>query len=129
MQIDDLISSYVKLRDKKAEIKSQYDAKVLKIDETLDKIEKVLLVRFRDSGTESAKTEYGTAFLSTRNSCTAADKESFLEFVREKDEWGLLDVRPLKSAVEVFKSEHDDLPPGLNWRSEVVVSVRRSPNS
>lgn len=126
MQLSELIGKYVQIRDKKAEIKAQYDAKIALVDEALSKIEAKLLETFQATGVESVRTDFGTAYTSTRHSCTAADKEAFLNFIRDNEEWGLLEVRPLKTAVEQYKSMHDDLPPGLNWRSEVVVNVRRS---
>jgi hypothetical protein len=126
MQLNELIGRYVQIRDKKAEIKAQYDAKVAAIDEALDKIEAKLLETFQHTGVESVRTDYGTAYTSTRNYCTAADKQAFLDFIQSREEWGLLDVRPLKSAVESYKDANQELPPGLNWRSEIVVNVRRS---
>jgi hypothetical protein len=126
MQLSELIGKYVEIRDKKAEIKAEYDAKIAKIDAVLDKIECALLASFQQTGTESVKTDSGTAYIVERNYCTAADKSAFLDFVKDKDEWGLLEIRPMKSAVETYKSLHNDLPPGLNWRSEVVVNIRRS---
>lgn len=126
MQLNDLIGKYVQFRDRKAEIKAEYDGKVAMIDEKLKLIEAKLLETFQRTGVESVRTDHGTAYTSTRNSCTTADKAAFLEYVRSNDEWGLLDVRPLKSAVEQYKDTNQDLPPGLNWRSEIVVNIRRS---
>jgi hypothetical protein len=75
---------------------------------------------------DSVKTEAGTAYKSTRISVTTGDKDAFMEFVRTNDEWPLLEVRPSKSAVEEYRAAHDDLPPGINWRAEQVVNIRRS---
>lgn len=111
MQLNDLIGKYVQIRDKKAEIKAEYDGKVAMIDEKLKLIEAKLLETFQRTGVESVRTDHGTAYTSVRNSCTTADKTAFLEYVRNNDEWGLLDVRPLKSAVEQYKDAHDDYPP------------------
>lgn len=127
MQTGELIAHYLKARDKKEELKAAYDAKAKKIDEVLTKIEGALMVRMEREGTESMKSEHGTAYISTRNSCTTADKEAFLKYIRDHNEWGLLDARPLKSAVEVFIDANDgELPPGINWRSENVLRIRRS---
>jgi 5'-3' exonuclease len=126
MKMSDLVAKYIELRDKKAEYKAAYDAKVALIDETLDKIEAKLLQVFDDTGMDSVKTEAGTAYKSTRVSVTTGDKDAFMEFVRTNDEWPLLEVRPSKSAVEEYRQQHDDLPPGINWRAEQVVNIRRS---
>lgn len=126
MKMSDLVAMYVQLRDKKAEYKAEYESKVAKIEENLSKIEAKLLQVFEESGMDSVKTEAGTAYKSTRVSVTTGDKDAFMEFVRTNDEWPLLEVRPSKSAVEQYREQHDDLPPGINWRAEQVVNIRRS---
>ena len=126
MKMSDLVAKYIQLRDKKAEYKAEYEAKVAQIEEILDKIEGKFLQVFEESGMDSVKTEAGTAYKSTRVSVTTGDKDAFMEFVRTNDEWPLLEVRPSKSAVEEYRAAHDDLPPGINWRAEQVVNIRRS---
>lgn len=126
MQLNELIAKYVELRDKKAELATAAKEKIARIDVVLDKMEAALLVALEQSGAESFKTDQGTAYKTDKVSCTTADKTVFLEFIRANDLWPLLDARPLKAAIEEYKNEHGDIPPGLNWRSEKVVNVRRS---
>jgi len=127
MQINELIGKYVAARDKKDELRSKYNEKVRMIDDYLTKIEGALLAAMEANGTESMRTEAGTAYISSQNSCTTADKEAFLKYIKDNQEWGLLDARPLKSAVEVYIETNDgELPPGINWRSESVVRIRRA---
>ncbi len=126
MKMSDLVAKYIELRDKKAEYKAEYDVKVGRIEEALDKIEAKLLEVFDSAGMDSVKTEAGTAYVSTRTAASVADRDSFMEFVRTNDEWPLLEIRASKAAVEEYRSQHDDLPPGINWREERVVNIRRS---
>jgi len=126
MKMSDLVAKYIELRDKKSEFKAAYDAKVGKIDEVLDQIENKLLEVFESTGMDSVKTEAGTAYKSTRTSASVGDREAFMEFVRTNDEWPLLEIRASKTAVEEYRAAHDDLPPGINWREERVVNIRRS---
>lgn len=127
MKISELVAKYIELRDKKAEIKAEYDAKVAKVDEVLNKIEGKFLEVFEQTGMDSVKTEFGTAYSSLRTSASIADREAFMEFVKNHDEWPLLEVRCSKTAVEQYKTANDEqLPPGINWRAERVVNVRRS---
>ena len=37
-----------------------------------------------------------------------------------------MEVAVVKSAVEQYKSVNQELPPGINWREERVVNIRRS---
>lgn len=126
MKLSELVAKYIELRDKKYELKHQYDFKVAKLDEVLDKIENKLLEVFDGAGMDSVKTEFGTAYASTRSTASVADREAFMNFVKEKQEWSLLEIRAAKLAVEQYKAANEDLPPGINWREERVVNVRRS---
>lgn len=126
MKISELVEKYVALRDKKAEYKGEYDAKVAKVDQVLNKIECKLLEVFEQTGMDSVKTEFGTAYKSVRSSASVADRDAFMEYVKANDEWQLVEVRAAKIAVEQFKDVNNDLPPGVNWREERVVNFRRA---
>lgn len=124
--MEELVEKYILLRDKKAELSATFKAKVAKLDEVLAKIEGALLVQFKEHGMESVRTKAGTAYKSTRTSATVADWDSVLDYIQQNELWNMLDKRVNKTAVEQFKEENGDLPPGVNWREEVVVNIRRS---
>jgi hypothetical protein len=126
MKLSDLVAKYIELRDRKAQHKAEYEQKVAVLEESMDKIEAKLLELFQSTGMESIKTDAGTAYQSVRTSTSVADKEAFLEFVKTREEWSLLDVRASKLAVEQFVAANEDIPPGINLRQEKVVNVRRS---
>lgn len=126
MKLSELVAKYIELRDKKSQFKAEYDAKVVKIEEALDKIEAILLETFDKTGLDSAKTEFGTAYTTTRTTASVADKDAFMEHVKAKEDWQLLEVRVSKTGVEQYKEVNEDLPPGVNWRAERVVNVRRT---
>lgn len=128
MKLDELVASYIKLRDKKAQIKAEYDAKVDGIDALMSKIEAALLKKFEETGQESARTDSGTAYKAVKTSCTVADKDTFMKYVQAQNAWELLDVRANKTAVDQFRGVNEDLPPGLNWREVIVVNVNRPKN-
>ena len=128
MKLDELVANYIKLRDKKSQLKKQYDEKVAKVDAVMDKMEAIILKTFQDSGIDSARTDAGTAYISTRTSATVGSREEFLSWVlQDPDERSIfLENKVSKVAVEQFKAANDDLPPGINFRSEVTVGVRRA---
>ena len=126
MKLSELVAKYIELRDKKAQIKAEYDGKVAKLDENLDKIEAVLLKTFDSAGMDSVKTEFGTAYTSTRTTASVANPDVFMKYVVANEAWHLLEKRAAKSGVEQYKAEHDDVPPGVSWRSERIVNIRRS---
>lgn len=126
MKLLDAVEKYIEYRDKKAELKTKYEADVEDLDKKMAKIEAALLEAFDKTGMDSAKTKSGTAYIAVRTSASVADKEAFMEFVKAKEEWPLLEIRASKTGVEQFKSIHEDLPPGVNWREERVINIRRS---
>lgn len=125
MKINEIVDKYIVLRDKKASIKKEYDEKAAKIDQVMEKMEGVILKHFDETGAESLRTEAGTAYKSNRTSATVADWDAFLAHVQKHEAWELLEHRAAKKAVEEYKAANDDVPPGVNWRSEIVVNIRR----
>jgi hypothetical protein len=125
MEASELVEKYIELRDKKAEIKKEYEAKTQKLDEVLDKIESTLLKTFQDSGLESISTKAGTAYTSSRSTAKVADKDLFMQFVINGENWEFLENRCSKEAVEQYKAANNDLPPGISWSEIRTVNVRR----
>jgi hypothetical protein len=126
MKINELVEKYIALRDRRAERKASYDK-----DDSLDvamqeKIEAVLLKHFNETGAESVKTAYGTAYKSSRTSATVADRDVFFTYVIEHKAYELLESRCNKTAVAQHKAANNDLPPGINWREELTINVRRA---
>lgn len=126
MKLSDAVSLYIKMRDKKAQMKAEFDASVAPLNEKMEKLEAKLLDVFNKTGMDSVKTEFGTAYTTTRVTASVADREIFMTHVRENDDWALLEVRAAKSAIEQYRENNNDLPPGISMREERVVNVRRS---
>lgn len=126
MNITEVVEKYIALRDKKAALKRDYEAKVEAIDQMLDKVETLLLTNMQEQGVDSYKTPAGTAYKSVRASASVADRESFMRFIQETGEWSMLDVRANKTAVQEYREANNDLPPGVNWSEQIVVNIRRS---
>lgn len=126
MKLSDAVKLYIQLRDKKAELKAEYEAKVADIDEKLNALEAKLLQVFNETGTDSVRTEFGTAYVTTRNSVSVVDRDAFLSFIRETGDFSLLEVRPSRSAVPEFAAANGEPPPGVTMRTERVVNIRRS---
>lgn len=122
-----IVEKYIALRDMKALMKTKYEAKVAKVDQIMDKIEGAILAEFNAQGMEACTTKAGTAYKQLRVSAGVADWDSALGFIREQELWQMLEHRVSKVAVSEYKDANDgDLPPGINWREEYVINVRRS---
>lgn len=127
MKLSEAVTLYIQLRDKKAQMKSEFEASVAPINEKMEKLEAKLLDVFNKTGMDSVKTEFGTAYTAVRTTASVADREAFMEFVKANEEWSLIEVRAAKTAIEQFRDNNDnELPPGINIRSERVVNIRRS---
>lgn len=126
MKLSEVVAKYVELREKKANLKSEYDMQVAPIEAKMAKIEGKLLEVLDQTGGKSFRTPHGTAYVTVRTTASVADREAFFEFVKQNEEWPLMQVAVVKSAVEQYKSVNQELPPGINWREERVVNIRRS---
>lgn len=127
MKLSEAVTLYIQLRDKKLQMKSDFDASVAPINDKMEKLEAKLLDVFNKTGMDSVKTEHGTAYTAVRTTASVADREAFMEFVKANEEWSLIEVRAAKTAIEQFRDNNDnELPPGINIRSERVVNIRRS---
>ncbi len=126
MKLSEAVSIYIKMRDKKAQMKAEFDASIAPLNEKMEKLEAKLLDVFNKTGMDSVKTEFGTAYTTTRVTASVADREIFMTHIKENDDWALLEVRASKTAVEQYRDNNNDLPPGISMREERVVNIRRS---
>ena len=126
MKLSDVVAKYIELRDKKAQIKAEYDMQIAPIEEKMLKIEGKLIEVLNQTGGKLIRTPHGTIYTSVRSYASVADREAFFEFVKQNGEWPLLESRANKTAVQEYRDLHQDLPPGINWREERIVNIRRS---
>lgn len=126
MDTAELIGKYVQLRDLIGEREKKHKEALAPMKEMLDKIAAVLHQRLDADGANSVNTPNGVAFKTTKTSVTVADKEGFMGWLKANDRLDLLDVRANKTAIVAYREEMQDLPPGLNWREEIEVQVRRA---
>lgn len=126
MKLNEVVEKYILIRDRRSARKKEFDAADAHDKELQAKIESKLLQVFEQTGLDSCRTEFGTAYKSSRSSASVADKEVFMKFVRDSQAWPLLEVRAAKTAIEQYKDEHQELPPGVNWSEEVTINVRRA---
>lgn len=123
----DLAKIYIQLRDRRAQRKAKYDAEDADDKAKQERIEADLLRRFNEEGIESVRTEFGTAYKTTRRSATVADWDALLNtYIIPNKAWEMLEHRASKTAVEQYRDANNALPPGINWSETVVVNVKRS---
>jgi hypothetical protein len=123
-----MVQLYVACRDRIDAMNKAHTAAVQPIKEAMEKIEIVLLGQLQKQNASSIATDFGTFYKETSVSVTIGDKEQFRTWVLDSpaDRINYVDVRAAKKNIETFKTEHaGNLPPGITWREEVEVHVRR----
>lgn len=125
---DMLIGKYVQLRDARAQRKKAFESEDAEDKGRQEKIEAELLRRLNDRGTDSTTSKaYGTAYRIVRSSCSVADWDAFFnQWVVPHSAWDFIERRAAKAAVEAYRQDSNDLPPGLNWSEVATIGVRRS---
>lgn len=124
---DKLVRVYIKMRDKRAELKAAYEAEDEKIKEQMAMVEGHLLDICKNTGAESIRTEHGTAIRSVQTRYWTGDWASMHKFIRDNNALDLVERRISQLSMKNFLRDNPDLmPPGLNVDNKYVVTVRRS---
>lgn len=126
LRMDQLVAVFIQCREKKAKLKAEFAEQTAAISAVQDKIEALLLERFAALGIDSVKTPAGTAYSSVATTASLADWDTFKAFCEQQDDpFEFIERRVSKTAIEQYKAEHQDLPPGVNWSETRVVGFRR----
>src|SRR5215210_2277437 len=119
------IGQYVKLRDMIKEKEEAHKEELKPYREALDTLNNMLLGMLKETGQDSAKTVFGTAYRKVKRSATIADGDAFRRHVIGSEDWSLIDWRANVKAVEEFVKENHEAPPGVNYSTMFDVGVRR----
>lgn len=125
INFDQLVEKYIRIRDKKAEVAKLQKAELAKFDAALVALERAFLTQMQATGAQSVATAHGTAYQKTQTSCSIADKDAFLGFLREGNNWAFADFRANAPAVKAYLDANEALPPGVNLTSRLTVNVQR----
>jgi len=126
MDANVLVDVYIKIRDKRAELKATFEESDKQLVAKQDKIEQALLDLCKEHNLENLRTEHGTATRVVRERVWATDWDAFTEFVREHDAFGLFEKRISQGNFREFMDEHPGLVPPVNIDRRYAVTVRRS---
>lgn len=124
LSMPEMIERYVKLRDLKEAANNNFKEKMRPLNEAMAAMEVQFLADLQSQGVESVRTESGTAFINTKSSATVKDPELFMDFVKNANEWGLLDIRVNKTAAKEQFNAGVDVP-GVKYTETLAVGVRR----
>mgnify|MGYP003145976232 FL=1 len=117
---------YLKIRDKKAQLSSDFKRQEEDLNQKLDKVKAALLDYCKEQGLESVKTSEGLFYRSVKTRYWTSDWEAMHKFVMEHDVPEFLEKRLNQTNVRTFLEENPEtVPKGLNVDSEYIISVRK----
>lgn len=126
MDTDKATAAYIKLRDKRAELKSKFEEEDKELKSKMEKIEAAMLAKIKQDGSEGFKTKSGTVSRVIKTRYWPADVEAFKDFVRENDALDLFETRIHQGNYKKFIEENPDLHPPVNADSAYSIRVQRS---
>lgn len=124
--VEKLTKVYIKIRDKRAELKAKFDAEDDELSKQQDAVKSALLDYCKTQGVDSVRTAAGVFYRTIRARYWTNDWDSMNTFIMEHNIPQFYEKRLNQTSVRQFLEENPDLlPPGLNVDSEYVVTVRK----
>jgi len=125
--LDRLAQAYIKMRDKRAMLKAEWEAQDNEVKAQMEMLEEKMLDTCKEMNADSIKTKHGTIVRSIKSRYWTNDWDSTYAFIKEHNAFGLLEKRLHQTNMKQFLSENPDVyPMGLNVENEYTVLVRRS---
>lgn len=122
-----LVACYIKLRDKRAELKKAYEDNDSTLKSDMEIIEQQLLEICKATGSTSFRTDAGTVIRSTKTYYWTSDWEAMHNLVVQQQRPDLLERRISQSNMKDYLEHHPhNIPTGLNVESKYTVTVRRA---
>jgi hypothetical protein len=124
---DRLVTVYVKMRDKRAQLLREYEEQDGVVKEQMEVIEGKLLDLCKTIGADSLKTQHGTVIRTVKTRYWTGDWNSMHKFIMEHNMPELLEKRISQTTMKQLLDENPDMmPPGMNVDSRYAVTIRRS---
>jgi hypothetical protein len=124
---DKLAEIYIKIRDKRSEMKEQFEKQDNELKEQQDLLAEQMLSVCSELGADSIKTPAGTIIRKVDTRYWTTDWDSMYQFVQEHDAFPLLERRLHQTNLKQFLEENPELlPAGLQADRKYTVVVRRS---
>jgi hypothetical protein len=124
---DKLAEIYIKIRDKRAELKEQFESQDNELKAQQDMLAEQMLALCQEQNADSIKTPAGTIIRKVDTRYWTTDWDSMYQFIEEHDAFPLLEKRLHQTNMRQFLEENPDLlPAGLQADSKYTVVVRRS---
>ena len=122
----ELAEQYIRIRDKRDELKAAYSERDKKLEERMDALTAQMLVLCETTQATSIRTDAGTIIQRTETSFSTTNWDTVYEVINEYDAPWLLWKRINNTAMKEFLAENPDVyPAGLNVENKRTLMVRR----
>jgi hypothetical protein len=123
---DMLTRTYIKIRDKRAELKAAFEKQDDALEAQINAIKSELLDYCKSQNIDSVRTSEGTFYRTMKTRYWTNDWDSMNRFILENEVPQFYEKRLNQTVMKQFLEENPDvLPPGLNVDSEYVITVRK----
>jgi len=126
-KLDEIVKTYLAIRDKRASLTREFEAKDRELADDLASLEQVLLTNCNEISADSIRTNAGTIIKSTVEKYVCGDWDNFKRFVLDNQAIELLHQRIHNGNMKEFLSSRPDegLPPGVSSMREFKITVRK----
>jgi len=127
MKIDEVVNQYIDLRNQVSAKKKEFDTFKRECEMDMKDLELQILEVSNQTGVDSFKTEFGTAYRSTKTYAKMLDPNSRIEYAKRTGDYGLFTNHISKAhAIELLDEGVDPELIGVDIESESVVLFRKS---
>jgi uncharacterized protein with von Willebrand factor type A (vWA) domain len=124
--MDRLAKIYIKIRTNIQHLTQVYDKEIEDLKAQQASISSAMKEQMKAIGSKSINTEYGTVMMRLQTRYETHDWDSFKQFVITNDAVDLIERRIAQLNMAKFLEDNPGLvPPGLNSKSEYVISVKK----
>ena len=124
---DKLVKVYIKMRDAKAAMVAEHDAKVAELEEKMSLVESELLDICKTTGQDGGKTSHGSFTRTVKTRYWTNDWDAMYRFIKDNNAIELLERRVAQANMKTFLTENPGLlPEGLNVDSKYSITIRRA---
>jgi hypothetical protein len=123
---DKVIAAFVMLRDKRSELKQEFEKVDKELEEKQQKCKIFLMRAMQAIGTTQLKGGDGTAYMEDEVKFSAADWPVIWAWIKEHNRFDMLEKRLGAKALKEFLDETGELPPAINMFAEKKITIRRS---
>ena len=127
MNTDQLVETFITLRNERDRMRNEWEAKDSEVKEQMSLVEQALLSICNETNATSIKTDKGTVIRKLTERFFCSDWDNFRDYVLEHQALELLERRIHQGNFKEFiaEREKEGLPPGVNVMREFGVTVRK----